>query len=240
MREIFQRELEDGSLSTVEVDLESAEFKGDYPWLFSVFVKYDGVDDSSEAYENFLETKESLIIAIEYDGKAKYLGSRLIDGWSEFYFCTSSSKELDSTVNAIFKDSGLVFESNVVKDAKWNFYETQLFPSELEFAHIQSAKIIFLLQEEGDDLSVERDVEHYLSFDTPTQKERFLDNLDTEGFSFKDEISSDEFENGVALVKKHAVTEDVVKKVVNELFNAVKKQSGYYEGWSTTLVEGKV
>ena len=235
MREIFKR-VDDGSELTVEVEVDAGEFKSDYPWLFSVFIKYDGVDDSSDAYEEFLETKESLIIAIEYEDKAKYLGSRVVDGWSEFYFCASVSKELVSMVSAILKDSGYTYESNVVKDPKWNFYETQLFPTELEFAHIQSAKIIFLLEEEGEDLTIKRDVEHYVSFDTPTQKNRFINTLNIEGFSFKDDISSEEFEHGVALVKKHAVTEEEVQKVVDELFEAVKKEKGDYEGWSTTLV----
>lgn len=235
MRELFKRE-QDSDLLNIEVCLDSHQYKGDYPWLFSVFIKYDGVDDSSDAYEEFLETKESLIIAIEYEDKAKYLGSRIFDGWSEFYFCANDSKELNSMVGAILKESGYVYESNIVRDSKWNFYETQLFPTELELAHIQSDKIIFLLEEEGDDLTISRDVEHYVSFLTPTQKNRFINTLDIDGFSVKDEISSEEFEHGVALVKKHAVSEEEVRKVVDELFKAVKKENGYYEGWSTTLV----
>ena len=235
MREIFKK-VDDESEFIVEVELDAGEFKSDNPWLLSVFIKYDGVDDKSDSYEEFLETKESLVIAIEYEDKAKYLGSRVVDGWSEFYFCTSSSKEFDSMVSAILKDSGYIYENNIVRDTKWGFYETQLFPSELELAHIQSAKIIFLLQEEGEDLTLPRVVEHYVSFETPTQKNRFVNTLDIDGFSFKDEISSEEFEHGVALIKEHCVTEEEVQKVVDELFEAVKKEHGYYEGWSTTLV----
>jgi hypothetical protein len=235
MREIFKR-VDESDEILIEVDVEAGGFKEDYKNLFSVFIKFNGLDDNSEAYEEFLETKESLILAIEYEQKAKYLGSRVVDGWSEFYFCASLSKELNQVVTSILKDCGYVYESNVVSDTKWNFYETQLFPTELELAHIQSAKIIFLLQEEEENLTIKRDVEHYISFDTPTQKNRFLNTLDIEGFSFKDEISSEEFDNGIALVKNHSVTEEEVKKVVNELFVKVKKDQGYYEGWSTTLV----
>ncbi|MCD4667036.1 MAG: DUF695 domain-containing protein [Sulfurimonas sp.] len=235
MREIFKR-LENDTLFNIEIDIDAGGYKEDYPWLFSVFVKYDGLDDSTESYEEFLETKESLIIAIEYEDKAKYLGSRIVDGWSEFYFCASSSKELNSMVTAMLKNTGYVYESNIIKDKKWNFYETQLFPTELELIHIQSSKIIFLLEEEGEDLSIPRDVEHYVSFLTPTQKNRFVNTLDIEGFNFKDDISSEEFEHGVALVKKHTVTEEDVKKVVEELFLKIKEEQGFYEGWSTTLV----
>ena len=238
MREVFTKEA-DGTIYNIEVNVDAGEFKGENPWLFSVFIKYDGLDDNSESYEEFLETKESLIIAIEYEDKAKYLGSRVVDGWSEFYFCASTSKELNSMVTAILKNTGYVYESNIIKDKKWNFYETQLFPTELELVHIQSAKIIFLLEEEGEDLSIPRDVEHYVSFLTPTQKNRFLNTLEIDGFNFKDDISSEEFEHGVALVKNHAVTEDEVKLIVDELFAKVKENQGYYEGWSTILINGE-
>jgi len=238
MREIFQRKI-DGDTFNIEVDVTAGKYKSDYSYLFSVFVKYDGLDENSQAFEEFLETKESLIIAVEYEDKAKYLGSRIVDGWSEFYFCASSSDEFNSMVTAMLKDTGYAYESNIVRDKKWNFYELQLFPTELEFVHIQSSKIIFLLEEEGEDLNVPRDVEHYISFVTPTQKNRFLNTLEIDGFSFKDDISSEEFENGVALVKNHAVNEAEVKKVVDELFLKIKEDKGYYEGWSTTLMNGE-
>lgn len=235
MREIFSR-VEDTTTFNIEVNIDAGDLKSDNSWLFSVFVKYDGLDNFSEAYEEFLETKESLIIAIEYEDKAHYLGSRIVDGWNEFYFCASTSKELNSMVTSILKDTGYAYESNIIKDKKWNFYELQLFPTELEFIHIQSEKIIFLLEEEGEDLEILRDVEHYVSFLTPTQKNRFLNTLELYGFSFKDDISTEEFEHGVALVKNHAVTNDVVKSVLNELYIKIKESQGFYEGWSTTLV----
>ncbi len=240
MREVYTK-THDGEVVKIEIDTDALEYKEDNPWLFSVFLKYDGFDESKEDYEEFLETKESLIIALEHESRAHYLGCRVVDGWSEFYFCARDSKKLDSIVSSILTPSGYKYESNVVRDTKWGFYETQLFPSELEIAHIQSSKIISLLEEEGDDLSVAREVEHYAVFDTPTQKEKFINTLlDLDlGYSFKDDLSSEEFEHGVAVVKTHAVSEDEVKKAVGEIFGEIKKMQGYYEGWSTTLAERK-
>lgn len=234
MREIFNR-IEDDITVHIEIDMDANEHKEDNPWLFSVFIKYDGLDETKEGYEEFLETKESLIIAIEHEGNTKYVGSMVKDGWSEFYFYSNDSKELNSMVPSILKSSGYAYESNIVKDKKWNFYETQLFPTELEQHNIQSAKVIFLLEEEGDDVSVKRDVEHYVSFETPTQKNRFVNTLALDGFSFKDDISTEEFEHGVALLKVHSVNYEEVTKAVAELFEFVKTEKGFYEGWSTTL-----
>jgi hypothetical protein len=236
MRENFQR-LEDGDLINIEVDLNAFAYSNRYSWLFSVFIKFNSLDDNSNAFEEFLETKESLIIALEHDEKAKFVGMRVVDGWSEFYFYAQDSKFLDSTVAKILKPSDYIYESNVVKDSKWGFYNRNLFPTELELCHIESDKIIFLLEEEGDELFKSRIVEHYVSFETPTQRDRFLKNFNIEGFIFKDDISSDEFDNGIALIKEHSVTRDEVKKVIENLFTEIKKENGYYEGWSTTLVK---
>jgi polyhydroxyalkanoate synthesis regulator phasin len=41
----------------------------------------------------------------------------------------------------------------------------------------------------------------------------------------------------VALVKEHALTSDEVRKVVDEIFQAAKKEEGFYEGWSTVLAD---
>jgi regulator of RNase E activity RraB len=202
----------------------------------SIFIKFDAADETQEGFEEFLETKESLIIALEHDEKAKYVGSRLVDGWSELYFYADDSKGLDKIVATILAPSNYVYESHTVRDTKWDFHYKNLTPNELELAHIQSDKIIYLLEEEGDDLEAVRPVEHYISFDTPTQKEKFLENLKLDGFVLKDEISSDEFENGIALLKEHSVTRESLHKVVAELFELIKEYQGYYEGWSTTLV----
>ena len=236
MREIFQR-VEDESIVNVEVDMSAYGYSQKFFWLLSVFVKFDAQKGEDTAFEDFLETKESLIIALEHEEKAKYVGSRLVDGWSEFYFYTDSSKQVDNVVAQILKSTQYIYESNVVKDNKWDFHYKNLSPSELELAHIQSEKIIFLLQEEEDDLEVVRPVEHYLSFMTPTQKNRFVNTLDIEGFSFKDEIESDEFDHGIALVKEHKISSDEVRKNVEILFEAVKKEQGFYEGWSTVLAQ---
>ncbi len=234
MRELFQRE-ESGELVSIEVDLNAFAYSSHNPWLLSLFIKFDSSEAQQEGYEEFLEIKESLIIALAHEERAKYVGSRVVDGWSELYFYAEDSKELSKTVSNIMKSTGYLYESSVVKDAKWDFHYKNLTPSALELANIESEKIIFMLQEEGDDISIVRDVEYYISFETPTQKERFLEALSLDGYSFKDEISSDEFENGIALVKKQDVRSETLKEEVGKLFEVIQEFQGYYEGWSTTL-----
>jgi len=234
MREFFQR-VEDGQLVNIEIDLNAFAYSSHNPWLLSIFIKFDSSSEQMQGYEEFLEMKESLIIELDHTEKAKYVGSRIVDGWSELYFYSAESKELEKSVSKILSGSNYVYESSVIKDAKWDFHHKNLTPSELEQCHIESEKIIFMLEEEDDDINIVRDVEHYLSFELPTQKNRFLNTLSLEGYTFKDDISSEEFENGIALIKKHDIQSETLKEEVEKLFEAVKKCQGFYEGWSTTL-----
>jgi hypothetical protein len=238
MRENFVR-VEDGTKIAIEHEPTAFGYSKKYSWLFSLFIKFDALSEQNEAYEEFLETKEALIIALEHDEKAKYVGSRMLDGWTELYFYAEDSKGLDTIVAHILKDAGYVYESSVVRDSKWDFHYKNLLPNELEMAHIQTADILELLQEEGDALESEREIEYYLSFSTPTQKERYIEECIPEGFAFKDEISSDEFANGVALVKNDTPTQEKLDENVTKLHESVKKAHGFYEGWSTTLVDSK-
>jgi len=234
MREIFSR-VEDGVIVAIESEVD-LECQKELPWLCSVFVKFVNNNSDFDGFDIFFETKESLIMALEHENGAVYAGSRAKDDWNEFYFYAKSAKNLETVIAKMLKDSGYKYESSVVKDAKWDFYHKNLLPTELEFHNIESDKIIFLLEEEGDELSTSRDVEHYVSFDTATQKDRFVENALECGFEFKDDISSEEFEHGVALIKKHSVVSEDVRKVVEELYLLLKKEHGYYEGWSTVLV----
>lgn len=235
MREIYNRIEDGGNNINIEVELDAYDLRKQNSWLFSVFIKYDASKENEDFYQ-FLETKESLIRALEHGVEALYVGMRVVDGWSELYFYAADSKELDSIVKKQLSDTGYIYESNVVRDSKWDFFHKHLFPTELELHHIQSSKIIFLLLEEGDSLTDIREVEHYVVFDTPSQKQRFLDKVLDQGYSFKDDLSSEEYEHGVALVKEHNVTFDEVKAVVEELYGFIKKEKAYYEGWSTVLV----
>ena len=90
---------------------------------------------------------------------------------------------------------------------------------------------------EGDDLSKSRLVEHYVSFDTASQKDRFLKNVEMIGFRFKDDVDNKELAHAVAIEKEHALDQDSLEKNISALLELVKKDHGHYELWSAPLVQ---
>ena len=234
MREYFTR-VEDGQEITIEVNPNAYGYSQKLKWLLSVFIKFDIANSSSEQYEQFLDTKESLISFLEHSAASKFVGSRNVDGWIELYFYTPDSKDFTKKTSSFFQNFEYPFETHIVKDTKWDFYTYNLYPTEQEWHIIQTQKIIEMLKEEEDTLEVPRPVEHYISFATPTQKERFVARLPLEGFRYEDEIDSEEFDNGIALVKNHDITLDTLKNEIQTLYTLIAPEQGSYELWSTQL-----
>lgn len=234
MREFFRSDEES---IKIEVELDIDEMQRDFPWLFSLFIKFDLEKESQEKIDEFYEMKESIILSLENNSLVKYVGQRSIDGWVELYFYALNSKNLLDKIKIYLNEAKLMFENGVVRDTKWDFYTANLMPNELEYCFMESLKIVELLKEEGDASSEKREVEHYAMFDTDTQKQRFVDAMIEKSFIFKDDISTDECEHGVALMMVHNLEEETVRELIRELFTAAKVEHGYYELWSTTLVE---
>lgn len=234
MREFFKS---DEDNIDIEVELEIDEIQREFPWLFSLFIKFDLEKQSEEKLEEFYEMKESIILTQEKNSLVKYVGQRSIDGWVELYFYALNSKNLLEPIKSYLTQSNLMFEQGVVRDTKWDFYTANLIPSELEFCFMESQKIVELLEEEGDDISEVREVEHYAMFETSTQKERFANAMVENGYIYKDDISTDECEHGVALLKTHNLQENTLRDIIKELYDAAKVEHGFYELWSTTLVD---
>ena len=234
MRELFKNNEDNIS---IEVELEIDEMQKDFPWLFSLFLKFDLQKESLEKVDEFYEMKESVILSLENNSLVKYVGQRSIDGWVELYFYALNSKNLLDKIKTYLNESKLMFEQGVVRDTKWDFYTANLMPSELEYCFMESQKIVEILEEEGDNSSLSREVEHYAMFDTDSQKQRFVEVMKSYGFSFKDDISTDECAHGVALIKEHTLDEETIRETIAQLYEAVKVEHGFYELWSTTLVE---
>ena len=89
---------------------------------------------------------------------------------------------------------------------------------------MQSFKITELLEEEGDNLSTCREVEHYASFETSGHKDRFLEKATQAGYAFKDDLDAEEYDHGVAIIKEHAISEEDILQLVSEVFALVESE----------------
>lgn len=197
--------------------------------LLYAFVKFEGDD------EELLTIEQKILKSVE-KLKLDYVGWRLFEGWGEFYFYGENAKGFENALSDALKPQ-YQFESGNRKDKKYETYKKLLMPNEAEYNKIQSEAIISELEEAGDDLEAEHRIEHHVLFMTQSQRKRFIEEMEEDGFAllqdFIDEKAEDDYVYGVVFTKLSPVSFEIIQEQTDSIFPLIKREHGRYEGWGT-------
>ena len=212
-------------------------------WLLWIFVKIKSPNemlwcDESEC-KILSDIKKHLDERMTEGLDAVLAAVRMQDGWQELYFYAPGAKKFENYAAEVMRSfGGYAYEAGSAKDTKWDKYLRELYPDELMARQIESRHIIKELEEAGDALEKEREVEHYLFFQTSAQAQRAEQSLQKSGYYFKDSIEQEsDYFYGIVIVKIHAVTEEVLMQETSVMLKAAADEFGIYEGWSTVLAQ---
>ncbi len=197
--------------------------------LLYVFVKFDGDDEELLTIEqSILKSTERLDL--------DYVGWRLFEGWGEFYFYAENGKGFENAISEALKPK-YQYESGNRRDKKYETYKKLLLPNEVEYNRLQSETILGELEEAGDDLEAEHRIEHHAVFMTQSQRKRFIDEMQEDGFAFlqefMDEKAEDDFVYGVVFTKLSPLSLEIIEEQTASIFPLIKQGHGRYEGWGT-------
>lgn len=226
---------EEGAIYQCEVDVALYEDapRENAPFLLWIFVNV--TDNENKKFTSF---RNDLIDTLYSSLGALYAGTIIKEGWYEIYFYASSPKSHSNlTAQVIHKHYPYPYECSASRDTKWGFYFERLYPSAHAALKIQNRHTIDALLGAGDDLSLAREVEHYLFFQTKSSMERAIANLQPHGFVLKETVTDDEsdYSYGAVLIKQEAITPEQVEDTTSILFDISIQEYGHYEGWSTVL-----
>lgn len=216
----------------VELDLLEEAPQEERPWLLWLFVKADSVTDALESFTKDLTTTLSSSV------DALFAGRVMKEGWAEYYFYAPQSKRFENISSEVMnRHGGYVYERGSSRDSKWEMYSDNLYPDAYGLLSIQNRHTISALVDAGDDLTLPREVEHYLFFQTKSSMERAVAQLASHGFAVKEYVSDEEsdYAYGVVLVKSEPITPEVVEETTTSLYESAIQEHGNYEGWSTVL-----
>jgi len=216
----------------IELDLIEEAPQEERPWLLWLFVKADIVTETLEAFST------DLMATLNTSLDAIFAGRVMKEGWAEFYFYAPQSKRFENISSEVMnRHGGFVYERGSSKDTKWEMYSDNLYPDAYGLLSIQNRHTIDALVEAGDDLTLPREVEHYLFFQTKSSMERSVAQLASHGYSVKEYVTDDEsdYAYGVVLLKIEAITPDAVEETTTSLYESAIQEHGLYEGWSTVL-----
>jgi regulator of RNase E activity RraB len=235
MIEYYEQREDEEQSSRIEVDLSLVDNAPDLEraWLLWLFVKVESSEDAA-----FINFRNDLIDTLYSSLDALYAGTIAKEGWCELYFYAATSKKFENlTADVMARHNSYPYERGSSKDTKWEMYQERLYPEPFEIISIQNRHTIAALLEEGDDLTLPREVEHYFFFQTPTALERFENFMMTYGFTTKEHLNDDEsdYAYGITLIKTEAITPEQVHETTSMLYELVMQEHGHYEGWSTVL-----
>jgi len=242
MTEYYITNSDEGSVRTeLEIDYVDEAPQQERPWLLWLFIKMDDVDSEGFATpaeharldEKVMQLKARLLEGID----AISVGQKEEDGWLELYFYAPSAKKFQN-IAAEVMGSAFVTDSGSTRDAKWEHYLYTLYPNVLMLQQLQSRHIIEELVEAGDDLTKEREVEHYLGFLTESQAKRVAEELYLHGLELKDISynSSEEYGYTLILTQRHAIERELLEELAFLLITTAEKEHGIYVGWSSGIV----
>lgn len=225
----------DSKLEIVEVDTKAQTLKGDmelFPWLYTVFINSD-LEKISSTSQDIQTFKQLLTDKLAKEGV--YAGCKTTDSWYEIYFYLKSAKGIEIKIRDVLNNFDCTFEANAVKDKSWKFYKTQLLPDRYQQHHIQNRQIIDELIDAGDDTTKDREVEHYIVFDTNSLRAKFCGELGKNSLTCKNVFDDD----GYYVTLSHMQNLDFVSmcEFIDNLVSLSDRFHAKYIGWSSKLAK---
>lgn len=198
----------------------------------------DGMSSSEESEKLYI-IEDDLIDTIHKSLDTIYAGRLTSDGYRDFYFYIKDTGTYEKVINKVMSNhTDYKFSCGVKPDAEWSTYFDFLYPEPAQMQMIQNRRVVQQLQEHGDPLTKEREVNHWLYFKTEKDREDFLQKIEGNGFTVesKEEIK-DTQRNPFSLRVSRVdfVDWNSVNDYVLYLWEQANEVGGEYDGWETSV-----
>ncbi|MCR9246532.1 MAG: DUF695 domain-containing protein [bacterium] len=134
---------------------------------------------------------------------------------------------------------GRTFETTVKADPEWSYYRDFLYPNAERRAWMSDYKVVEQLQKEGDPLTAERRVDHWIYFARAADRDTFLGESRKLGFDGDHAEGLDEPErsHGLQIHRVDHVDLGSIHEVVVTLMRLAETHAGDCDGWKTQVVK---
>jgi hypothetical protein len=198
----------------------------------------DGLSSSEEAPTLFA-IEDALLERLRRAACALQAGRITAKGERHLFFYAESAAGFEESLLAV-ADSfpGYELVGNAHLDAAGADYKYYLYPSEEEFQLMANCDLLGVLGKEGDTLSAERNVDHWVFFECSNDRAAFRNAVEQSGFSVDAEyIAEGDQPYAIQISRSHAVTPDIIDDVVLGLYRLAKQHDGNYDGWESEVVK---
>lgn len=229
---------------SVSVDLDFNDSKPNYKNLLIVGTKYKNCLKNGFPKEDGLDKlyafSDSTEVIIEKLTKYKLVGiiTYLCTGFDIYYVKDTLNirENIDRMIASNFNHSKnyIVIE----QDKKWNYYFNRLFPENVTNIDFINHEYLIGLVSQGDDLSENRKVNHWVSFKSDSERLKFTYQI--KKFNFNIDSISYQKENiypyAIKVSRKDYINPKSITHITQLFQVLIKSSHGSYEGWGTEVI----
>lgn len=183
--------------------------------------------------------EDSLVADLCLGGKAVYVGRSTCDGCRDLFFYTMPASGWEGRVRQLMSSfSDYEFEAEARNEPDWQTYRDFLYPEDTERQQMWNSRVCESLQRAGDDLTQEREINHWAYFPDSASRDVFIEGAAKMGFTARSttnpEKEGDSF--GVQVSRSDVPSFQGIDHIVRPLFTLAKDAGGDYDGWETEVV----
>lgn len=119
-------------------------------------------------------------------------------------------------------------------DPEWTYYSEFLYPNEERRRWIRDKRVVDVLEQHGDPLTVRRRVDHWIYFQDAESCRAFAAAASAEGFQMV-EPEPEAPNLGVQIYRTDSVQLEDIHEVTNLLADLAAQFNGEYDGWETEV-----
>ncbi|AZA47061.1 DUF695 domain-containing protein [Chryseobacterium carnipullorum] len=198
----------------------------------------DGLSSQEES-GILADIEDALVARIISEHNAVYVGRLTSAGDRDLYFYFGDTILYDKTISEVMVAyPKYEFDYGSKEDKEWDDYFDFLYPTPQQFQSIQNRHVIEQLEKNGDSLNKAREVDHWIYFQTETDRETFLQKISNDGFSIVDKDYDKELDETpfkLHIKRIDYVDQNSVDVYVIYLWKLANELNADYDGWETSI-----
>jgi hypothetical protein len=192
----------------------------------------DGLS-SKEEFDTLIDIEKAIEASLCGD-EVGYVGRNTSGGCRDFYFYVVTATDWQRRVDgALSSFKNYKYETGTREDAAWSTYLNFLVPGELDRQRIENRRVCEAIERHGDELTVEREIDHWVYFQSTKAVDAFIAEVSTQGFQVRSRPVSNEgtFRFGAQIWRMDTPSYGNIDDVTLPLLETASRHGGQYDGW---------
>ena len=192
-----------------------------------------GMSKRSE-FNRLMELEDALVPALTGETSI-FVGRCSTNGQRDFFFYMDTSEGVEDRITEVMASfDEYAWDIGMCDEPGWDTYLEFLYPDEQGMDTIWNNRVRRQLDEQGDDLSLSRQVDHWLYFKAAEDRAAFVEEVSQEGFSAT--VLEEKKEDGsFGILVQRNDAPDEIDDVTWPLRELAAAHGGYYDGWGCSM-----